>query len=132
MYVKLQSGERFDSPSYEKVESILESLHPEYNARATFFATDDEWLSVIGCISGGFALSYHAAGSRSVSYCGEMLALAAAKSILARYMQGDVNWQTEVSWRRSSRFGPLALAIAVAVIIISILVSLLLDLAKWF
>jgi len=132
MYAKLQSGERFDSLSNEKVESILKNLHPEYNARATFFTTDDEWLSVIGCISDGFALSYQAAGSRTVYCCERMLTHVEVKAILACFIHGDSSWRTAVSWKRSSRFAAPALAIAVAVVIISILVLLLLDLAKWF
>ena len=131
MYVKLQSGEKFDSPNDEKVSAILERLHPEYDARATFYADDDEWLSVLGCVSDGFALSQKSAGSKTVNYCPRMLSLSEAKTILGRFIRSDADWKTAVSWKRNWPLASIAIAAVIAVVIVSILVLLLLDLVKW-
>jgi len=61
VYAKLQSGERFEAPNEEKVASILENLHPDYSAEATFCLGEDEWLSASGCVSDGFCAGVSAA-----------------------------------------------------------------------
>ena len=127
VYVKLQSGERFENPKEAQVASILESLHPEYNAQAIFYNGVDEWLSTFGCVTEGFAVSYQASSAVPVLYCSQMLSISEAQSLIGRFLGREPGWRCGVSWKRESRAVRIGIATLVIAIIILILISFLRD-----
>ena len=132
VYVKVQGGERFEAPNEEKAASILESLHPDYSAEATFSLGEDEWLSARGCSSDGFALAYQPPSATRVRYCPRMLSLAEARMLIGRFLRGEPDWQAGFSWRTSSRAVQIGVVLLWVAVTISILVSFVKALAGWF
>lgn len=132
VYVKLQSGERFDAVSEKMIAEMLNKLHPEYNARATIHAGDKEWLSVYGCPSDGFALSYKAPDASGVVYCSKMLSMDEAKAALGLFLRGESDWKESLSWKRDKPLLNLILKLLVVAVVISIVVFFVIDLLGWW
>ena len=96
-YAKLQSGEQVCPVTEESLRKILENLHPEYNYRATFYMSDEDWLSVCGCVSEGFSISFKNASRMEIDYCKKMLSVEDVQSIVMLYMRGDTTWKSSLS-----------------------------------
>jgi len=131
-FVKLQSGERLDAVSEESLPNILENLHPEYNARATFHLSDEEWVSVLGCVSEGFAVSFKRPGHADTAYCPKMMPVEDVRRIVAAFLRGDQNWKETVPWKRDKPIINRIIGIVVIVVVVSIVVLLAIDLFCWW
>jgi hypothetical protein len=132
VYAKLQSGERHDALNDESIAGILNSLHPESNARATFYAGDDEWLSAFGCVSFGFGVSYQSSSTAPTLYCPSTLSLAEAQALIARFIRGEPGWQSPFRWRAESRAVRIGIPVLVVAIIASILILFARDIVALF
>ena len=131
-FVKLQSGERLDVVSEDSLPQILENLHPEYNARATFHLSDEEWVSVLGCVSEGFAVSFKSPGQTDVAYCPKMMPVADVGRIVASFLRRDPNWEETVPWKRDKPIINRLIGVVVIGVVVSIVVLLVIDLLGWW
>lgn len=127
-FVKLQSGERLDEISDGSVQRILENLHPEYNARATFYLSDEEWVSVFGCLSEGFAISFKDARQPDVSYCSEMLDATHVRRILSLFFSGDASWKDGLPFKPVKSSVHRMITVIVICVVTSIIIFFVLDL----
>lgn len=131
-FVKLQSGERLDAVSEELLSEILKKLHPEYNGRATFHLSDQEWISVNGCVSEGFAMSFKRPGQPDVAYCSKMLSVAEAKRVLTSFLRGDPGWNAGLPWKLEKRTSNRLIIVLVICVVASIIVFFVFDLLEWW
>lgn len=131
-FVKLQSGERLDAVSEGSLPEILEKLHPEYNARATFHLSDEEWVSVLGCHSEGFAVSFKSPGSTDIAYCPKMMSVADVRRIVSSFLRGDPNWKEKVPWKRDKPIINRIIGVVVIAVVVSVVVLLAIDLLGWW
>jgi hypothetical protein len=131
-FVKLQSGERLDAVSEGLLPEILENLHPEYNARATFHLSDQEWVSVLGCVSEGFAVSFKRLGQPDVAYCPKMLPVADVKRVLTSFLRGDPGWNAGLPWKLERRTINRLITVLVICVVVSIIVFFVFDLLEWW
>jgi len=131
-YAKLQGGERFDDLSEERIADILERLHPEYDARATFYLRDDAWLSAFGCVSDGFGMSHQSSSAAPIMYCSQTLSLPEARTLIARFIRGEPEWRGTLRWRVESRALRVGIALVVVAVTVSILILFARDIAAWF
>jgi len=131
-FVKLQSGERLYAVSEESLPEILEKLHPEYNAGATFHLSEEEWVSVHGCISEGFVVSFKSPGSPDIAYCPKMMSAADVQRIVSYFLRGDPNWKEKVPWKREKPIINRIIVVVVIAVVFSIVVSLAIDLLGWW
>lgn len=129
--VELQNGEKIETFREEQIAELLQRLHPEYNARATFCFADGESLSIFGCVSDGFALSRQAAEGAVIFHCPKVLSIADAEKLITRFMRREPEWQAGVSWKEGSRVVEVGIVVLVAAIATLILFLFLKDLRGW-
>lgn len=131
-FVKLQNGERLDAVSEESLPEILDKLHPQYNARATFHLSDDEWVSVDRCVSIGFKVSFKNPGSPVIAYYPFLMSIEEVRGIVSSFLRGDQSWKETVPWKRYHPILGYIIGVVVIVIMIQLFVSLVIDLFGWW
>ena len=132
MRIEIQGGETLDTVNEQVLGKILEGLHPEGRSRVTAYASDAEWLSVLGCISEGFTLSYKSPHKAGYQYCRNVLGFVEARAVLAAFVRGDADWKERLLLVQRRPSTDILIGTIVIIALASIVVLFLNDMFQWF